>query len=77
MAEIAHSSKADAKATLSSESLFSESESKIEGTLPALKYLPDEEDGWTTFDKPVLYVYAGKGPYVGRQVALIRASSEY
>ena len=24
------------------------------------------EDGWTIFDEPILYVYAGKGPYVAR-----------
>lgn len=34
--------------------------------LPPLKFLPDDDDGWTTFDEPTLYVYAGKGPYVGR-----------
>lgn len=38
------------------------------GQLPPLKYLPDDSDGWTTFDEPLLYVYAGKGPYVGRSV---------
>lgn len=25
-----------------------------------------EEDGWVTFTKPALFLYAGKGPYVGR-----------
>jgi len=34
--------------------------------LPPLKYLPDDNDGWTTWNEPLLYVYAGKGPYVGR-----------
>lgn len=35
--------------------------------LPPLRYAGDitESDGWITFDKPVTYVYAGKGPYVG------------
>ncbi|KAF9053226.1 ATP-NAD kinase-like domain-containing protein [Panaeolus papilionaceus] len=33
--------------------------------LPPLKYHQDE-DGWTTFDDPIMFVYAGKGPYVGR-----------
>lgn len=33
--------------------------------LPPLKHLSND-DGWTTFDGPILYVYAGKGPYVGR-----------
>lgn len=34
--------------------------------LPSLKYLQGEEDGWTIFNDSLLYVYAGKGPYVGR-----------
>lgn len=33
--------------------------------LPPLKYSGDDE-GWTVLDEPLLYVYAGKGPYVGR-----------
>ena len=35
-------------------------------TLPPLKYGKDDTEGWTTFDKPLLFAYAGKGPYVGR-----------
>ena len=35
-------------------------------TLPPLKYSPDDVDGWVTFEDPILFVYAGKGPYVGR-----------
>ncbi|KAH9484246.1 Sphingoid long chain base kinase 4 [Psilocybe cubensis] len=66
MAEFAHSKRAETTTISSSESQVSELESKVEGAMPTLKYLPDDEDGWTTFDKPVLYVYAGKGPYVGR-----------
>ena len=34
--------------------------------LPSSKYLQGEEDGWTVFNGSILYVYAGKGPYVGR-----------
>lgn len=34
--------------------------------LPALRYLPDDKDGWVTFEDPILFVYAGQGPYVGR-----------
>lgn len=36
-------------------------------TLPPLKHSSHnpEEEGWITFDKPILYLYAGKGPYVG------------
>jgi len=37
-------------------------------TLPSLKYLQGEEDGWTIFNESMLYVYAGKGPYVGRDM---------
>ncbi|KAG6898377.1 hypothetical protein C0992_009052 [Termitomyces sp. T32_za158] len=36
------------------------------GALPPLVNLPDDMEGWTTYDKPILYVYAGKGPFVGR-----------
>ncbi|EIN07333.1 hypothetical protein PUNSTDRAFT_144839 [Punctularia strigosozonata HHB-11173 SS5] len=35
--------------------------------LPPLQYTTDEE-GWTTFDKPLLFVYAGQAPYVGRDL---------
>jgi len=31
-----------------------------------LEHSHTDEEGWTTFDEPILYVYAGKGPYVGR-----------
>ncbi len=33
--------------------------------LPPLQYVDDYE-GWTTFEGPILYFYAGKGPYVSR-----------
>jgi len=35
--------------------------------LPPLQYNSEdpEGDGWITFDKPMLYMYAGKGPFVG------------
>lgn len=42
------------------------SESDVAETLPPLKFQPEDSDGWTTFDEPLLYVYAGKGPFVGR-----------
>ncbi|KAF5357963.1 hypothetical protein D9756_001533 [Leucocoprinus leucothites] len=42
------------------------SESDIAETLPPLKFQPEDNEGWTTFDEPLLYVYAGKGPFVGR-----------
>jgi len=35
-------------------------------SLPPLKFRPEDTEGWTTFDGPLLYVYAGKGPFVGR-----------
>lgn len=35
-------------------------------TLPELKISLDDQEGWTTFQEPLLYLYAGKGPYVGR-----------
>jgi sphingosine kinase len=41
----------------------SDSEDSI---LPPLKYLMDDTDGWVTIDEPILYLYAGKGPYVSR-----------
>ncbi|KAK0239940.1 ATP-NAD kinase-like domain-containing protein [Armillaria nabsnona] len=28
----------------------------------------ESDEGWTTFDKPLLYLYAGKGPFVGRDL---------
>lgn len=39
--------------------------------LPSLKRLPDELNGWTVFDKPLLWIYAGQGPYVGRSETLL------
>ncbi len=33
---------------------------------PPLKHLENDTDGWTTFNEPILYVFAGKGPYVSR-----------
>ncbi|KAH9981169.1 ATP-NAD kinase-like domain-containing protein, partial [Lactifluus volemus] len=35
--------------------------------LPPLLYANDTE-GWTTFEGPILYLYAGKGPYVSRDL---------
>lgn len=40
--------------------------------LPPLKYTGQAADvvaeDWTTFDKPLLFVYAGQAPYVGRDL---------
>jgi len=33
--------------------------------LPPLKYV-DEHDGWTSFEGPILFMYAGKGPLMSR-----------
>ncbi|KAJ3725910.1 ATP-NAD kinase-like domain-containing protein [Lentinula raphanica] len=35
-------------------------------TLPEPKVGSNETEGWTTFSEPLLYMYAGKGPYVAR-----------
>ncbi|THH33940.1 hypothetical protein EUX98_g262 [Antrodiella citrinella] len=39
-------------------------------SLPPLKYagVDHEEDGWISVDKPTLFVYAGKGPYVSKDL---------
>jgi sphingosine kinase len=41
-------------------------EVRMEGGLPPLQYSTEDEEDWTTLEEPLLYVYAGKGPYVGR-----------
>ncbi|KAF7363467.1 DAGKc domain-containing protein [Mycena sanguinolenta] len=52
----------------------SDSANDQEGTaLPALKYSTDDE-GWSVLSEPLLYVYAGKGPYVGRDLMAFPAS---
>ncbi|KAJ7709860.1 ATP-NAD kinase-like domain-containing protein [Mycena rosella] len=42
--------------------------SEAETALPPLKHSSTDNDGWTTLEKPLLYVFAGKGPYVGRDL---------
>ena len=32
------------------------------------------DDGWTKFEDPILFVYAGKGPYVARDLMAFPAS---
>ncbi|KZP19451.1 hypothetical protein FIBSPDRAFT_827966 [Athelia psychrophila] len=39
-----------------------------EGSLPDLAQPVDQMDGWLTFDKPAVYLYAGKGPFVARDL---------
>lgn len=46
-------------------------ESDVVEALPPLKFQSNDNEGWTTFDEPLLYVYAGKGPFVGRYVLCI------
>src|SRR5215472_7928552 len=40
-------------------------QTSAEGT-SAPNNLGNEQDTWITFDKPILFVIAGKGPYLGR-----------
>jgi len=51
-----------------SNGLVAESNIKESTFIPPLNQPIDEKDGWITFDKPSLYIYAGKGPYVGRDL---------
>ncbi|KAG8935693.1 sphinganine kinase lcb4 [Tulasnella sp. 418] len=39
-------------------------------SMPPVRYLgeDDSQDGWITFDKPILYVYGGLMPYVSRDL---------
>ncbi|KAL6300521.1 ATP-NAD kinase-like domain-containing protein [Sparassis latifolia] len=37
-------------------------------TLPELQHTDADADGWIAFDKPLVYMYAGKGPYVSRDL---------
>ena len=38
--------------------------------LPELKFADADvdDDGWVTFDRPLMYLFAGKGPFVGPDV---------
>lgn len=60
----------DKKAASQDSKDSTEQTNNASGALPSLKYLPDDNDGWTTFEDPLLFVYAGQGPYVGRYVLL-------
>ncbi|OCH94969.1 hypothetical protein OBBRIDRAFT_788712 [Obba rivulosa] len=46
----------------------SNGESPLSSALPELKYSNADTKDWVTFDKPILYVYAGKGPFVSRDL---------
>lgn len=43
-------------------------ESNIGESTPIPPLSQPVDEGWITFDQPSLYIYAGKGPYVGRYV---------
>lgn len=42
-------------------------------SLPEVGCASEDTNGWITFEQPLIYLYAGKGPYVGRCVL----STEY
>ncbi|EFI28368.1 hypothetical protein CC1G_13902 [Coprinopsis cinerea okayama7 len=62
MAEIAHARNQEVCVC----NLEDDKTAAAHASLPALRYLPDDNDGWYTIDEPILFVYAGQGPYVGR-----------
>ncbi|ETW85853.1 hypothetical protein HETIRDRAFT_311241, partial [Heterobasidion irregulare TC 32-1] len=37
-------------------------------SLPEVGCASEDTDGWITFEQPLIYLYAGKGPYVGRDL---------
>jgi len=43
-------------------------ESNIGESTPIPPLSQPVDEGWITFDQPSLYIYAGKGPYVGRDL---------
>ncbi|KAI0928500.1 hypothetical protein AcW1_005729 [Taiwanofungus camphoratus] len=45
---------------------LTDNDSTMVSPLPELKHSAADGEGWITFDKPILYIYAGKGPYVSR-----------
>lgn len=47
-----------------------EKEKDYNKNLPSLKHSQVNSEGWTTFEEPILYVYGGKGPYVGRYASI-------
>ncbi|KAK2466881.1 hypothetical protein APHAL10511_001139 [Amanita phalloides] len=40
--------------------------SDADAGLPPLLHSAGDKEGWTTVEEPLLYIYAGKGPYVAR-----------
>lgn len=43
---------------------------EVVSSLPPLLYKDEDPsvDGWTTFETPVMYMFAGKGPFVARDL---------
>ena len=68
MAERVSLHRKNKKSAPSASSSPAASENEIAESLPPLKFQSEDTEGWTTFDGPLLYVYAGKGPFVGRRV---------
>jgi len=66
MAERVSMHRKNKKSVPSASSSPAASENEIAESLPPLKFQSEDTEGWTTFDGPLLYVYAGKGPFVGR-----------
>ena len=69
MVENLHASRAQAQATFNTTAVSetTNGEAATDTALPELKHTgaaPSDDDGWVTFDKPLTYLYAGKGPYV-------------
>ena len=55
----------------------SDSETIMEQSVPPLTQVVGENDGWITVDRPMVYIYAGQGPYVGRYVKFFGIDSRF
>ncbi|KAI0748205.1 ATP-NAD kinase-like domain-containing protein [Daedaleopsis nitida] len=67
MADVMHTASAHAKSAFSSTSTPPADVEEPAAGLPELKYTGGaqvDDEGWITFDKPFIYLYAGQGPYV-------------
>ena len=68
---MAHAARARQERPIGERQADSEELANIAGTRPhaqTSKYSAKEDDDWITFDKPVLFLFAGQGPYVSRYV---------
>ncbi|KAI0636889.1 ATP-NAD kinase-like domain-containing protein [Trametes polyzona] len=70
MVQDMHAERAQAQATFSASALDAPPSpaGAQDGGLPPLQYPDTDEDGWITFDRPLVYLFAGKGPYVSSDV---------